>query len=660
MKYKKKIIAILLTIVLISLNTATALAVDLNDSITKDENVYIILNSDGTVKKQIVSCWVHSDDGLKGVEDISALKDITNVKSTVEPQIDGGRVLWNTDETDIYYNGTIEKQPPISVAVEYTFDGKRMKAEDLIGKSGKLTINIKLQNNLKETKMIEGKSRTIYTPLAATIVMDLPNDIFTQVKAEDAQIFTDSRHQIINYVTLPGIADNFDGIMEDALEDFDSNLKEEFNITADVEDFEMPEIVIAAATSLVDLKDININDKVTELTEGIDELEEASKKIEDGVSLLSDKLDEFDGKMGELRNGYAKFDNAVKDVLAGTSQLVSGTDQLKNASLLLKTKVTDELIPGLNGSEGIQNQLTEKMQVLETQLASMHLPDMEALQTQLLNAINSVCDTSSNVTIQVLTGQTFDNLNPDQQAALTNGKNQIKQNAATQIAEMMGALDLSDLENLKVTLTEIKGLSDQLMGSMRLLTNSLYNPNDDPSNPQTLANAIFALAIGADDLYEGTKDLQSGVSKLSGGSDNIESKIKAFNDASGQLSDKSGKLDNGMDEFVNEGLSEIYDSNMIKDLSTAVAIKDEMQAQADAYNSYSGSPDGISSTVKFIMKFDEIDGNQIDQSEEVAPLAEASEANDNSLIWTLVGGFIVIVIGVIYAFKRNRSKTLKA
>lgn len=660
MKYKKKIIAILLTIVLISLNTATALAVDLNDSITKDENVYIILNSDGTVKKQIVSCWVHSDDGLKGVEDISALKDITNVKSTVEPQIDGGRVLWNTDETDIYYNGTIEKQPPISVAVEYTLDGKRMKAEDLMGKSGKLTINIKLQNNLKETKMIEGKSRTIYTPLAATIVMDLPNDIFTQVKAEDAQIFTDSRHQIINYVTLPGIADNFDGIMEDALEDFDSNLKEEFNITADVEDFEMPEIVIAAATSLVDLKDININDKVTELTEGIDELEEASKKIEDGVSLLSDKLDEFDGKMGELRNGYAKFDNAVKDVLAGTGQLVSGTDQLKNASLLLKTKVTDELIPGLNGSEGIQNQLTEKMQVLETQLASMHLPDMEALQTQLLNAINSVCDTSSNVTIQVLTGQTFDNLNPDQQAALTNGKNQIKQNAATQIAEMMGALDLSDLENLKVTLTEIKGLSDQLMGSMRLLTNSLYNPNDDPSNPQTLANAIFALAIGADDLYEGTKDLQSGVSKLSGGSDNIESKIKAFNDASGQLSDKSGKLDNGMDEFVNEGLSEIYDSNMIKDLSTAVAIKDEMQAQADAYNSYSGSPDGISSTVKFIMKFDEIDGNQIDQSEEVAPLAEASEANDNSLIWILVGGFIVIVIGVIYAFKRNRSKTLKA
>lgn len=659
MKHTKKIIAILLTIVLISLNTATAMAVDLNDSITKDENVYIILNPDGSVKQQIVSCWVHSDDGLKGVEDISALKDITNVKSTIEPEIDGGRVLWNTDETDIYYNGTIEKQPPISVAVEYTLDGKRMKAEDLMGKSGKLTINIKLQNNLKETKMIEGKSRTIYTPLAATIVMDLPNDIFTQVKAEDAQIFTDSRHQIINYVTLPGIADNFDGVMEDALEDFDSNLKEEFNIIADVENFEMPEIVIAAATSLVDLKDININEKVTELTEGIDELEEASKKIEDGISLLSDKLDEFDGKMGELEEGYVKFDNAVKDVLAGTSQLVSGADQLKNASSLLKTKVTDELIPGLNGSEGIQNQLTEKMQVLETQLASMHLPDMEALQTQLVNAISSVCDTSSNVTIQVLTGQTFDNLNPDQQTALTNAKNQIKQNAAGQIAEMMGALDLSDLENLKVTLTEIKGLSDQLMGSMSLLTASLYNPNDDPSNPQTLSNAIFALAIGADDLYEGTKDLQSGVSKLSGGSDNIESKIQAFNDASGQLSDKSGKLDNGMDEFVNEGLSEIYDSNIIKDLSTAVAIKDEMQAQADAYQSYSGSPDGISSTVKFIMKFDEIDGNKVEQSDEVTPLARDSEDN-NFLTWILVGILIVIVIGVLYAVKRNRSKRLKA
>lgn len=656
MKYKKKIIAILLTIMLISFNVPAAMAADLNDNITKDENVYIILNSDGTVKKQIVSCWVHSDDGLKGVEDRSALKDITNVKSTVEPQIDGGCVLWNTDETDIYYNGTIKKQPPISVAVEYTLDGKRMKAEDLIGKSGKLTINIKLQNNLKETKIIEGESRTIYTPLAATIVMDLPNDTFTQVKAEDAQIFTDSKHQIINYISLPGIADNFNGIMEDALADLESNLKEEYRITADVKDFEMPEIVIAAATSLVDLKDININEKVTELTEGIDELEEASEKIEDGVSLLSDKLDEFDGKMGELKNGYAKFDNAVKDVLTGTSKLVDGAEQLKKASSLLQVKVTDELIPGLTGSVGIQNQLTEKMQVLETQLASMHLPDMEALQTQLAQAINSVCDTSSDATIQVLTGQTFDKLSHEQQAALTNAKNQIKQNAATQIADLMAALDMSGFESLKATLTEIKGLSDQLMGSMNLLTNSLYDPNDDPSNPNTLANAIFALAIGADNLYKGTKDLQNGVSGLSGGSDTIESKIQEFNEASGQLSDKSGTLDDGVGEFINEGLSEIYDSDIINDLSVAVAIKDQMQAQADAYQSYSGAPDGVNSTVKFIMKFDEIESEEIEESEETAPLAKTTETNDFSIMWILLGVLIAAVIGAAYILKKKKTK----
>lgn len=634
MKNIKRITAVVLCVLMLGISSATAFATSGYGSVSKDENVYIILNPDGTIKEQIVSCWIHSDDGLKGVNDKSFLNDITNVKSAVKPDIDGNRIQWNTDGTDIYYNGTIEKTPPISAIINYTLDGKKIEAKNLIGKTGNVSINIKLVNNQKETKIVNGQSRTIYTPFAAAIVVDLPNNIFFGVKAEDSQIITDSNNQIVNFLALPGLMENFDVILDDTLSDLKSNLKNEFTITANVEDFEMPSIVIASTTSLVELKDMNINDKVTLLSDGMDELESASDQLEEGVGLLSDALDELDGKMGNLEDGYEAFNKAIKNALDGSNKLVNGTDQLKNASALLKNKVTGELIPGLTGSCALQQQLADKMQTLETQLVTIELPDLSSIQAQLATAVSTVCDMSSDATIQILTGQTFEKLTAEQQAMITAARNQIKENARTQIAQMMASLDMSNLENLKVTLAEIKSLFTELMGSMKLLTDSLYSPDDDISNPQTMANAIIALSIGANDLYEGASDLKRGIYNLGGASDSIEANIQAFKQATNELSDKSGELDKGMGKFADEGLGELYDSNIIDDLNTAVAIKDEMQKQTSEYNSYSGSPEGADTTVRFIMKIDDI---EIQQPTQDMPIVEKEEPN----FWQRIGNFFV-------------------
>jgi len=642
MKVWKKITAALLCFVLIGAGTATVAVAATNNDVTKDESVYLILNPDGSVNKQIVSCWVHADAGLGKITDISTLGDITNVKSDVQPSIDGDEVKWNTTDTDVYYNGTTNKKPPVSAKITYTLDGKMISAQDLMGKSGDLTINIKLTNNEKETKMIDGESRTIYTPFAAALVIDMPNDIFTQVDAGDSQIFTDSKHQIVSYLSLPGLAETFDGVLEDTLEDFDENLADEFQISAEVTGFEMPSIIIASATDLTELENININDDLTSISEGIDELENATTQLQDGIDLLADALRDYDSAMGELETGNDQFNDAVFSVAAGSAELMSGADQLKTASALLRSSVENEMIPGLAASAGVQQQLTEKMAALELQLAFVSTPDMAALSAQLNASISNVCDASSDATILVLTGAGFGSLAPEQQAAITAARTQIKEQASAELAAVMATLDMSALENLETSLTEIRALSDQLMGSMAQLTSSLYDPNDDPSNPQTMANAIIALAIGAEDLYNGSAEMNAGVHELSGASNELAASVAALKEASNEIADKSGDLDDGMGEYVNEGLSEIFESDVIDELMTASAIKDEMQAQADEYNTYCGAPEGAETSLKFIMKLTEVEASEAQTEESTEePVADADTVAAAPTIWQRIGNFFL-------------------
>ena len=77
----------------ISLVTCTALAAGCctmafaaDSPVTKDENVFLFLNPDGSIQSQVVSDWLHSDNGLRGVTDRTSLTDITNLKSGLYPE----------------------------------------------------------------------------------------------------------------------------------------------------------------------------------------------------------------------------------------------------------------------------------------------------------------------------------------------------------------------------------------------------------------------------------------------------------------------------------------------------------------------------------------------------------------------------------------------
>ena len=143
---------------------------------SKDETVYAVMAADGSVTKTTVSEHLYNADGLAGVEDRSTLKNIVNTESFAEYTRNGDTLVWNTDDTDVYYKGDTDRQLPISAKVTYTLDGRTAPLSELLGKSGHLVLTIDLTNHETGKVTVNGKERTIVTPLVTAVGVVLGED----------------------------------------------------------------------------------------------------------------------------------------------------------------------------------------------------------------------------------------------------------------------------------------------------------------------------------------------------------------------------------------------------------------------------------------------------------------------------------------------------
>ena len=118
--------------------------------VSKQESVYVNAGADGSVSQITVSNWLKDSGAVSGqLEDKTNLTDIKNVKGNETFTQNGNSIRWDTSDKDIYYQGTASKDLPVSLNITYTLDGTEIKAEDLIGKSGKVEIKISYKNNSK-------------------------------------------------------------------------------------------------------------------------------------------------------------------------------------------------------------------------------------------------------------------------------------------------------------------------------------------------------------------------------------------------------------------------------------------------------------------------------------------------------------------------------
>ena len=303
---------------------------DGEEKIQKDETVYVLVGADGSVKKIIVSDWIKNTLGSASLKDKTELSDVVNVKGDESYTVDGNNMkVWDAQGNDIYYQGNIEKELPVGLRVSYTLDGSQISAEDLAGKSGKVTIRFDYQNNQYAMTEIDGKREKIYVPFAMLTGMMLDNGVFSNVEVTNGKLINDGDRTIVAGIAFPGLQSDLN-ISEDKL-----SIPSYVEITADVKNFEMMNTVTLATNEIFNKLDTGKMDSVDGLTDQLDELSDGMAQLLDGSSKLYDGLCTLLDKSGELIRGIDKLAEGAAKLKAGSGDLDKGAADLSDGAKAL-------------------------------------------------------------------------------------------------------------------------------------------------------------------------------------------------------------------------------------------------------------------------------------------------------------------------------------
>ena len=301
---------LLFLIVLTAIFSETLWALPAQKAVNKEENVYVLSDTEGNVNKIIVSGWLKNPKKKKELTDISDLKDITNVKGDETFKEKNGKKIWAANGNDIFYQGTTDKEVPVSISISYKLNGKKISAHDLAGKNGKVTIRFDYKPNVYETVVVDGKKCKI-TP--AFLVMSgvlLDNENFRNIKVNTGKIINDGNRSIVIGVALPGMQENL------GLSKKDYDIPSFVEITADATDF-----------SLITMMSLASNDAISSLN--LDQLN-SSNDLSNMISSLTEKLNEG---IDELYDGVNQLNQGTGQLSAGLSLLSKNSPALTDGAM---------------------------------------------------------------------------------------------------------------------------------------------------------------------------------------------------------------------------------------------------------------------------------------------------------------------------------------
>lgn len=307
----------------------------------KEETVYVLADARGAVSRIIVSDWIKNADGSGSLKDATDLKDIQNVKG-YETFVEGedGSLTWETDGTDIYYQGTTDKQLPVAVKLSYTLDGKEIGPEELAGKSGHVTIRFDYENRQKQTVTVNGKEEEIFIPFAMISGMVLPEETFSNIEVTNARLISEGNNSLVVGVAFPGLKDSLDveGLKEkiedkEKQEEFDKlEIPDYIEVSADATDFALNMTMTMAMSDV--LSDISLTDSIDldDISDSMDDLKSATADLKDGTVRLKDGTEELLDGTGRLKDGSSELSDGTVELLNGADTLKSGTKELNDKS----------------------------------------------------------------------------------------------------------------------------------------------------------------------------------------------------------------------------------------------------------------------------------------------------------------------------------------
>ena len=533
---------------------------------SKDETVYAVMAADGSVTKTTVSEHLYNADGLAGVEDRSTLKNIVNTESFAEYTRNGDTLVWNTDDTDVYYKGDTDRQLPISAKVTYTLDGKTAPLSELLGQSGHLVLTIDLTNHETGKVTVNGKERTIVTPLVTAVGVVLGDDA-SSVNAVNGLLESAAKSSVAAFVTLPGVKDSLDGLLPEQVNGVAEYLQDSVTVEADVESLTAPQILLACAANAEALgqgDEVFDLDSLNDLTDGIAALNDAMNQLLDGANQL-------DSGLGQLTEGLDTLTSNNAALTSGAQQVADGVLESANQTLmengLIDTPMTWDTYEAV---------IDDILSLGDKTLAAGRRKMVRTIWEQAPQFKTSQLD----IALYLAATRT----DHDLEAAL-----RLMQSFSPDfIVGWLKKLTDSDAQQKIHDELVYQTANSEDMASVRALKENLGQIRLFVSSVGQYADGVAAAADGAHTAKAGSAQLASGAS--------------ALYDGVLQLQNGTDQLNGGLVQFNEEGISQLTGALDADQLHALQTVVEEMTSRLADYTSFAGVPEGAESRVKFLYK----------------------------------------------------------
>lgn len=479
---------------------------------SKTENVYTNMDYTGTVKKTTVSNHLENDkDGE--IKDNSILTNILNVNGSEDFTLDNDIVTWYAKGKDIFYTGTTKKAQPINVVTKYYLNGKVTKATDMIGKSGKIKIEISLLNN----SLL--RTDNTFTPYVVALGAMMDSDTNTDISITNGKVTDTGTRSVLLAISAPGLYEYTN------INEFKSLNK--VIITYNTTDFEINDIYMVASPKILSELDLEIFDKLDILTSSIstlgekmDELEAGTKDLANGTSRLFTNSSIFNEKLATASASLEKIAN-------GTIKLVDGVDEMLTTLTDAKTMMEDK---DIDGSLANLKVLQAKNEATITKLTKPPVEDAYKVKKM------SPTETETEMIARI---KKFNpNLTVAEEQELKNVKSTyelklllVANNDA--VKEML--TNLEDLNSLLDTLTTKLEDVKEMQGKVTLLNASLNE----------LSVGLNKLSQASTEINKGIITLNNGATKISLGTTQLNNQgIKTLVNYSNRIITYSEKVEN--------------------------------------------------------------------------------------------------------------------
>lgn len=571
--------------------------------VEKNETVYVIAGADGSVKKIIVSDWIKNNSGSTVIRDEAALNDVTNVKGDETYTMADGSRVWNAEGNDIYCQGSTDRELPVIIAVSYKLDGKTVSADELAGKSGRVTVRFDYENKQYETVEIDGKKEKIYVPFVMLTGMLLDGDRFSNVEVTNGKLVNDGDRIAVVGIAFPGLGDDL-GIPADKYE-----IPGYVEMTADVKDFKMTNTVTVAVgdlfgrlnTNALDTTDINdaigkLTDYMTQLTggadalygglgtllessgelaAGIDKLAAGAEQLKNGAGQLADGSAQLAAGAGELAAGLGKLSSNSADLNAGAAQvfdslLAAANSQLSAAGLDVPALTRDNYGKVLAGVIASLDEASVRAQAEAVARATVEKA-VEAKKVEISAAVTSAvrAEVSAKVTSAVRSGvedkvlASMGMRREQYEAGIAAGAISAEQQAGINAA-IDAAMQSAEVTALTEANTDAEMQSETIKALIASKTDEqaalLIEQNMQSEAVRSQVNAAVEKAVaGAASItalhaqLDSYNEFYTGLARYTAGVDSAKAGADSLNDGAASLAQGAGILKTGIDELC-EGI----------------------------------------------------------------------------------------------------------